>query len=92
MLAELPDWLDYDFVRNATAVLAVAAIIIVVAVIFSVKSVATRLVVVALLGAAVFGLLRYRDNLADCDKTGCKCELFGEEIQGGGCAVTEVAG
>ena len=83
----MPNWLDYDFVRTATGVLTIVAIIVVVAVIFSVKSVATRLVVVVLLGGAVFGLLRYRDTLENCDKTGCRCELFGEELQGGGCAV-----
>ena len=50
-----------------------------------VRSVATRLIVVIVLGTAVFGLLHYRQQLDDCDKHGCTCTLFGEDLKGGGC-------
>jgi hypothetical protein len=41
--------------------------------------------VLVLLGAAVAGLLHYRQTLVDCDKQGCACKLFGEDVKGGGC-------
>jgi hypothetical protein len=88
VLGELPSWLDVDFARSASAALAVAAIVLVLVAIFVVRSVGTRIVVVALLGAAVFGLLRYRDTLDHCDKAGCPCRLLGEELNGGGCTPT----
>jgi hypothetical protein len=86
LVATLPDWLDLKFAKTASAALAIAALILVVTVIFLVRSVGTRLVAVVLLGAAVFGLLHYRDSLTHCDKTGCACKLFGENLKGGGCA------
>jgi hypothetical protein len=85
---KLPDWLDLEFVQTASAVLAVAALVVLVVMIFMVRSVATRLVAVVILGGAVFGLLHYRDQLQRCDKTGCECKFFGENLVGGGCAQT----
>jgi hypothetical protein len=86
VVGKLPDWLDLEFAKTASAVLAVAALIVVVGIIFVVRSVGTRLVAVMMLGGAVFGLLHYRDQLNHCDKVGCQCKLFGEDLQGGGCA------
>jgi hypothetical protein len=54
-------------------------------IVFMARSIATRLVAVLLLGTAVFGLLHYRQQLTDCEKHGCACTLFGEELKGGGC-------
>ena len=84
----LPDWVDLNFVRNVTAVLAIAALVILVVIAFMVRSVAARVVAVVLVGASVFGLLHYRNNLDHCDKNGCACKLFGDELEGGGCATT----
>jgi hypothetical protein len=39
-----------------------------------------------MLGASVFGLLHYRQQLDRCDKNGCPCKFLGEELKGGGCA------
>jgi len=63
MLGSLPTWLDLSFVRVASGVLTVASVILVVVVICTIRSVATRLVIVVMLGAAVFGLVQYRDQL-----------------------------
>ena len=86
VLGTLPTWLDLSFVRAATGVLAVLSIILVVVVITTIRSIGTRLVVVAMLGASVFGLLHYRQQLDQCDKNGCPCKFLGEELKGGGCA------
>jgi hypothetical protein len=83
--SSLPDWLDLHFARNATLVLALIAVIILLVVVFTVRSVATRLIVVVLLGVSVFGLLHYRQTLDHCNKAGCECQLFGSDLKGGGC-------
>jgi asparagine N-glycosylation enzyme membrane subunit Stt3 len=85
VLGEFPSWLDVDFTRSAAVFLAVFATVVLVAVIFTVRSVATRLVVVALLAASVFGLLHYRADLEHCDRNGCSCKLFGQQLEGGRC-------
>ena len=88
VIGNLPSWLDIDFARNTVAVLAIAAVVCVVLAAFVVRSVAVRVVAVLVLGAAVFGLLHYRAELDHCDKSGCACRLFGEDIHGGGCSPT----
>jgi hypothetical protein len=82
---------DLEFVQTATGVLAVLCIVVTVVVLCSVRSVGTRLVVVALMAASLVGLIYYRDTLDDCDKNGCACVLFGENLEGGGCAPEGVA-
>jgi hypothetical protein len=88
MLGELPTWLDFDFAYTWSAILAVIALILLVVAIFMVRSIGLRVVVVVLLGASVVGLLHYRQTLDHCDKSGCECKFFGEELEGGGCATT----
>jgi hypothetical protein len=73
-------------VRVASGVLAVASVVLDVVAISFIRSVGTRLVIVAMLGAAVFGLMHYRDQLDHCDKQGCPCKFLGEDLKGGGCA------
>ena len=85
MLADLPSWLSVDFARNAAGVLAIVSVVVVLIVMFLVRSVATRVVAMLLLGGAVFGLLHYRTALENCDKNGCACKLLGENLKGGGC-------
>jgi hypothetical protein len=86
MLAELPSWLDVQFAKTAAGILAIVALIILVIAIFMVRSIAVRVIVVVLLGASVVGLLHYRQTLDHCDKTGCECKFFSENLKGGGCA------
>ena len=85
VLGSLPTWVDLSFVRFASGVLAVVAVIIVVVAICTIRSVGTRLVIVAIMGASVFGLVHYRDQLDQCDKRGCPCKFLGEDLNGGGC-------
>jgi hypothetical protein len=83
---------DLDFVQAATGVLAMLCIVLTVVVLCTVRSVGTRLVVVVLMAASFAGLIYYRNTLDDCDKNGCACKLFGEDLEGGGCAVETAAG
>ena len=84
-MGELPSWLDVGMTRAFAVGLAVFAVVCLVAVMFTVRSLATRVVVIVVLGAAVFGLLHYRSELDHCDKSGCACKLFGQDVEGGGC-------
>lgn len=86
MIANLPTWMDAQFLRTASGALVVAALLLVVILLFIVKSVGTKLVAILLLGAAVFGLAHYRQTLDHCDKAGCSCSLFGQSVQGGNCS------
>jgi hypothetical protein len=85
ILGALPDWLDLDFARTATGALTVAAIVLGLFVLFAVRSAGVRIFTVVFVGAAVFGLLHYRSTLDRCDKRGCACTFFGEDLRGGGC-------
>jgi hypothetical protein len=80
--------MDVDFLRTAAGALVIVAIFVLLFAVFMVKSIGTRVLVIVLLGAAVAGLLRYRETLDHCDKNGCACKLFGEDVKGGGCSTT----
>jgi hypothetical protein len=86
MLGELPSWLDVQFAKTWAGILAIAALVILVVAVFLIRSIAIRVVAVVLLGASVVGLLHYRQTLDHCDKTGCECKFFSENLKGGGCA------
>jgi hypothetical protein len=88
LLGDLPDWMDVDFLHTAAGALVVVAIFALLIAVFMFKSIAARVLVVVLLGAAVVGLLRYRETLDHCDKTGCACKFLGEDVKGGGCATS----
>ena len=88
LVADLPSWLDLDFVRTTAAVLVLTAVVLLVVTIFMVRSVGTRIVVVVLLGVSVFGLLHHRQSLDDCAKQGCACKLFGEDLKGDACTTS----
>jgi hypothetical protein len=85
VLGDLPTWMDVQFVRSASGTLVVVSLLLVLVVMFVVKSVGTRVVAILLLGAAVFGLVHYRQTLDRCNKTGCSCKLFGQTVQGDNC-------
>ena len=86
MLGDLPTWMDFEFVKTATGVAAILAVIAAVVVLCTIRSLATRLLLVALLGASLVGLLHYRETLTNCDKHGCACKFLGEDLEGGGCS------
>jgi hypothetical protein len=77
--------MDANFLRTTAGVLAIASILLIIIAVFMIRSIAARVLVIVLLGAAVAGLLRYRDTLDHCDKTGCACKLLGSEVKGGSC-------
>ena len=82
VIAELPGWMDAEFLRNASGTLVIAAVLLALVLMFVVRSVGTRLVAIVLLGSAVFGLVHYRQTLENCDRAGNSCRLFGEVVQG----------
>ncbi len=86
MIADLPNWMDAQFLRSVSGTLVIVAVLLALVLMFVVRSVGTRLVAIVLLGAAVFGLVHYRQTLERCDKIGCECKLLGENVQGGNCS------
>jgi hypothetical protein len=78
--------MDAEFLRNMSGALVVVSLLLALVLMFVVRSVGTRLVAILLLGAAVFGLVHYRQTLEHCDKTGCSCKLLGEVVQGDNCS------
>jgi hypothetical protein len=86
MIAELPSWMDAQFLRDLSGTLVLVSILLALVLMFVVRSVGTRLVSLMLLGAAVFGLVHYRQTLERCDKIGCECKLLGEDVQGDNCS------
>ena len=78
--------MDAEFLRSASGTLVLVSVLLVLVVLFAVKSLSTRLVAIVLLGAAVFGLVHYRQTLEHCSKTGCECTLFGQPVRGGNCS------
>jgi hypothetical protein len=87
VIAELPGWIDAQFLRSASGTLVVVALLLALVLVFVVRSVGTRLVAIVLLGAAVFGLVHYRQTLEHCNKAGsCSCKLLGEVVHGDNCS------
>jgi hypothetical protein len=86
VIAELPSWMDAQFLRTLSGVLIVGAILLALIFMFVVRSVGTRIVALVVMGIAVFGLVHYRQTLEHCDKVGCECKLLGENVQGDNCS------
>ncbi len=85
MLSDLPSWIDAGLLKTWAGILSIVALVGALGVLFLMRSVLTRVVLVLLLAAAVGGLLRYRSTLDHCDTQGCTCKFLGEEIKGGAC-------
>ncbi len=85
VIADLPSWLDAQFLRNASGLLVIAAALLALVLIFVLRSVVVRILSVLLVAAAVFGLVRYRQTLDHCAKHGCACKFFGTSVQGDRC-------
>jgi hypothetical protein len=79
--------MDAEFLRSASGALVVLSVLLALVLTFVVRSVGTRLVAIILLGAAVFGLVHYRQTLEQCNnKTGCECRFLGQVVRGGSCS------
>ena len=87
MIALLPDWMDAQFLRNASGILICVGVLAALVLLFAVRSIAAKVVALVVIGAAIFGLAHYRETLGHCDKVGCECKLLGERIQGGNCSL-----
>jgi len=86
VIATLPTWMDAEFLREVTGTLVLVSILLALIMMFTVRSIGTRLVALAMIGTAVFGLVHYRQTLERCDKIGCECKLLGEVVQGDNCS------
>ncbi len=85
MLAtEWPDWLDAEFLRSASTAGVFVVCVLLLVVIFWVRSLATKLLLLVLLAAGAFGLFVYRDDLKQCAST-CDCSFLGDHISSEGC-------
>jgi len=91
MLAELPGWMDAGFLKGASAGAVFAACALAIVTVVWVRSLGTRLVVVALLAALAFAGVHYRGELDDCAKT-CDCSFLGEEVEVDECGFSAVRG
>ena len=83
--ATLPDWVDTDFLKSASAVLAFACAGAIIAVFVLVRSVVTKLVLTCLLLGGLVGFFAYREEIDDC-AADCSCSLFGEQVHIDNCA------
>ncbi len=77
--------MDVQFLRAASGTLAIVAVLLVLVVLFAIRSIAAKVLTIVLLASAVFGLVHYRGTLERCDRRGCACKLFGENVPGTHC-------
>jgi len=85
VIAALPTWVDVQFLRQLSGTLVVVALLIVVVLMFVLRSLATKLVIIVMIAAAVFGLVHYRQTLENCGTGGCSCVLFGQQVHAPNC-------
>jgi hypothetical protein len=77
--------MDAQFLRSASGALIVAALLVVLVLLFVLRSIGMKVISLIVIGAAVFGLVHYRTTLERCDKHGCACKLFGQNVPGDHC-------
>ena len=75
-----------QFLRTASGATAIVAVLLVLVLLFVVRSIVLRVVSILLVGAAVFGLVHYRETLQRCAQHGCQCKLFGQDVPGDNCS------
>jgi hypothetical protein len=85
VIADLPNWMDAQFLRSASGALVVAGVLVAIVLVFIVRNIAMKLVSLIVIGAAIFGLVHYRSTLQRCDQHGCSCKLFGADVPGDHC-------
>jgi hypothetical protein len=85
VIAKLPNWMDAQFLRSASGAGILGSILLVLLVLFVIRSIGMKLVSIVVIGAAVFGLVHYRSTLETCSKHGCACKLFGQPVPGDHC-------
>ena len=85
MIAVLPNWVDVKFLESASGTLVLAAVLLALVLLFVLRSVARKVVSLVVIGAAVFGLVHYRQTLEHCDQKSCSCKLFGQAVRSDNC-------
>jgi hypothetical protein len=85
VIADLPSWVDVEFLHQLSGTLVVVALLLVVVLMFVLRSLATKLVLILMVAAAVFGLVHYRQTLEKCGPGGCSCVLFGQKVHAPNC-------
>jgi len=78
--------MDVQFLRTASGTIAIAAVLVAIVMLFVIRSILFRVLSIVLVGAAVFGLVHYRQTLERCAKQGCECKLLGQRVPGGNCS------
>jgi len=67
------------------------AVLVVLVLLFVVRSVARKVITIVIIGVAVAGLVHYRQTLQSCDDKGCACRLFGESVPSNKCPTADQA-
>jgi hypothetical protein len=81
VIADLPSWVDVKFLESASGTLVLIAVLLVLVLLFAVRSLARKVITMVVIGAAVVGLVRYHQTLQRCDRKGCACKLFGASVR-----------
>ena len=83
MIAKLPDWADVQFLQSVSGALVIGAALLVLVLLFAIRSITRKVFVILVIGACIFGLVHYRQSLDHCNDKGCSCKLFGQTVVGG---------
>lgn len=83
MIANLPDWADVQFLRSVSGALVLGGVLLVLVLLFAIRSITRKLFAILVIGACMFGLVHYRQTLEHCNDKGCACKLFGQTVVGG---------
>jgi hypothetical protein len=83
VIAKLPDWADVQFLQSASGALVIGAALLVLVLLFAIRSITRKLFAILVIGACIFGLVHYRQTLDHCNDKGCSCKLFGQTVVGG---------
>jgi hypothetical protein len=85
VIADLPNWVDTKFLESMTGTFVLIAVLVVLVLLFVVRSVARKVLTIVVIGLAVAGVVRYHQTLQRCDDKGCACKLFGESVPSDKC-------
>jgi hypothetical protein len=92
VIAVLPNWVDTKFLESAAGTLVLIAVLLVLVLLFVVRSVGRKVITIVVIGVAVAGLVHYRQTLERCDSKGCACKLFGQSVRSDKCPIPAGSG
>ena len=85
MIADLPSWVDVQFLRDTSGTVVVVAILLAVVLMFVIRSLTSKVIAVLLIAVLVGTLVHYRETLERCGTDGCACVLFGQPVHNDRC-------